>query len=355
MRLHPSGCLAAGVALLLGAAVALGQGTFQNLNFERATIILNPSNRFYPYAAYATNAVPGWKFFGGIGYPDILYNDVALGSPCISIHDANDQYGFTPIQGQYSVYLQRFGGYVAIAQTGRLPSNAQSLTFWSYFTGFEVTFAGQVQPYISIGTGPNYTIYGGDISAFAGQTGELRFSGNGFLDNIQFSTQPIPEPGVSNLSALGALLLGWRVLRRPRFQRVPNFCCSECASHIPVSIGSPRRRIAERFRYAMTQLLLLPLILGVMLTTACRTESKSASTALTPVSSEVKGSISKAEAEGIILQHLGNPANMRIVNTRLAGGVWRVLVERLPSTPGAHTVYEIRAADGAIVGTMPGI
>jgi hypothetical protein len=29
-----------------------------------------------------------------------------------------------------------------------------------------------------------------------------------------------------------------------------NFCCSECAGRVLVSIGSPRRRIAERLRWA---------------------------------------------------------------------------------------------------------
>jgi hypothetical protein len=31
----------------------------------------------------------------------------------------------------------------------------------------------------------------------------------------------------------------------------PNFCCSECARRVSVAIGSPRRRIAERFRSPM--------------------------------------------------------------------------------------------------------
>ena len=48
----------------------------------------------------------------------------------------------------------------------------------------------------------------GDISMFAGQTGELRFAGAGLFDDIQFSNQPIPEPGTFCLFGLGALLLG---------------------------------------------------------------------------------------------------------------------------------------------------
>jgi hypothetical protein len=37
-----------------------------------------------------------------------------------------------------------------------------------------------------------------------------------FLDSIQFSNLPVPEPGILGLSALGALLLGWRILGRRR-------------------------------------------------------------------------------------------------------------------------------------------
>jgi hypothetical protein len=70
----------------------------------------------------------------------------------------------------------------------------------------------------------NYVEYGADISAFAGLTGELRFTEQPItrndatvtLDQITFSNLPVPEPSVFGLSALGALLLNWRVLRRQR-------------------------------------------------------------------------------------------------------------------------------------------
>ena len=215
MRLQTPAWLISSLALLLSLGGVRGQGTFVNLAFESARIILDASSPYYPSAVNATNALPGWTAIGSIGYPDVLYNSVTLGSPAISIHDLNDL-GQPAIQGRYSVYLQSMGGYTAIAQTGQIPPAAQSLTFWSYFTGFQVIFNGQVIPYASIGSGPNFTIYGGDITAFSGQAGELRFVGGGFLDNIQFSNLPIPEPGVFGLCALGALLLGWRSLRQRR-------------------------------------------------------------------------------------------------------------------------------------------
>jgi hypothetical protein len=60
----------------------------------------------------------------------------------------------------------------------------------------------------------------GNISAFAGTTALLTFSTTTgvanaadflYFDDIRFS---IPEPSVLGLSALGALLLGWRVRGR---------------------------------------------------------------------------------------------------------------------------------------------
>jgi hypothetical protein len=107
----------------------------------------------------------------------------------------------------------------AIAQVGTVPSNAQSIRFYahSYITLPVMDFGGQQIPLTVLGgSSSTYYIWGGNISSFAGQTGELRFLGDFSLDNISFSNLPTPEPGVFGLSALGALLLGWRALgRRP--------------------------------------------------------------------------------------------------------------------------------------------
>jgi hypothetical protein len=62
--------------------------------------------------------------------------------------------------------------------------------------------------------GANFNVYGGDISAFAGQSGQLEFRGAGTLDNTFFSPQPIPEPGMLGLFSVSALLLGWRARRK---------------------------------------------------------------------------------------------------------------------------------------------
>jgi hypothetical protein len=98
-----------------------------------------------------------------------------------------------------------------------VPSDAQSIWLYSqpYATLPKVSFGGQRIPLTILGgSSSTYYIWGGNISSYAGQTGELRFFGDFSLDNIYFSNLPTPEPSVFGLSALGGLLLGWRVLRR---------------------------------------------------------------------------------------------------------------------------------------------
>ena len=58
--------------------------------------------------------------------------------------------------------------------------------------------------------------FGGDISSFAGQSGELRFQGGGWLDDIQFSTQPVPEPSRLAFVALGLAAFGACHIRHQR-------------------------------------------------------------------------------------------------------------------------------------------
>ena len=81
----------------------------------------------------------------------------------------------------------------------------------------QATFNGQPIDFLVTGSTANYTIYSADISAYAGQTGQLLFTlppnvdgDYAILDNIQFSTTAVPEPGPFALAALGTLLLGFR-------------------------------------------------------------------------------------------------------------------------------------------------
>ncbi len=202
-------------ALLVCIPRGFAQGTFQNLGFENATIVPDPASPYYPYDVFASNAIPGWiPYIGDVVQTDILYNTVSLGAAAISLQGPGSPY--QPFEGDYFVRLQvSFDRLTvpALAQLGTVPSTAESVRF--YGTGsLSVSFAGEQIPLSPLGSTSAYRVYGGDISSFAGQSGWLRFQGYGLLDNIFFSDQRVPEPSVLALSGLGALLLGWRVLRR---------------------------------------------------------------------------------------------------------------------------------------------
>ena len=98
-----------------------------------------------------------------------------------------------------------------------MPADAHSLQFKAAaFSSFSVSLAGHNLVLIPIGTGANYTLFGADISAYAGQTGALTITAlaapnNGnYFDSFVFSTSAVPEPSVVGLLTLGGLFLGWR-------------------------------------------------------------------------------------------------------------------------------------------------
>lgn len=214
---------------------AHGQNAFENLNFESANVPnLNPPDQvvYIPIAS----ALPRWTGYiaGTMPASQVAYNGISVGAPQISLIGHNsDTYSNDLIGGSYTAVLQA-GEYgypytsnvsAAIAQTGTVPVTTLSLRFDAsvnvvgYLT---VTFNGQNITYYPLSAGPNYEVYGGDISLYAGQTGELRFTESptasaqfaiAFLDNITFSVNPIPEPGTCGLVWYGAVLFGgnwWR-------------------------------------------------------------------------------------------------------------------------------------------------
>src|ERR1017187_1496979 len=200
------------ILLLVGLRVSDSQG-FINLNFEQSTIVTGPSG----FGAIASNAIPGWiPYLNGAPQTVIIYDTVSLGAAAISLQGPGSSYPI--LQGSYDVILQYSAGggttAAAVGQTGRISLASLSVVFYEqFFSAFQLTFAGQTIPLVKLGSTATYDIVGGDISGFAGQTGELRFTtfpnSSGILDNIQFSNQPIPEPNGLALIGLGALLYGF--------------------------------------------------------------------------------------------------------------------------------------------------
>ena len=205
------------VVLCLMALLSTHAQGFLNLNFEKAKIA-GLNGNLIP----ATNAFPNW--IASALY--MAYNDRSLSGASISIMDTNTLYTGFPVQGSYTALLigadpHIYGSnyVISLGQTGLVPVGTQSITFWGDNQGLVITFNGQLLSFSALSTAANYTVYGADISAYAGQVGLLQFAAppttGGTLDNIQFSNTAVPEPSALALAALGGAFLAgnWLVIR----------------------------------------------------------------------------------------------------------------------------------------------
>jgi hypothetical protein len=217
-------------ATLLAAIPAQAQGTFQNLNFESANLTPIPSGQDGGEVPISS-ALPGWS--GDIGdtpVTQVLQNNYTLGQAGIDIFGPNwNSADPGIIDGNYTVFLQAGQAPGGIAtdnaslwQDGTIPANTESLVLkaWSFRPNapFSVSFNGNVLSPFALSTGQsasgqNYTLYGYNIAAYAGQTGQLELTAPFGttpswveFDDISFSTQTVPEPSPLALTGVGALL-----------------------------------------------------------------------------------------------------------------------------------------------------
>jgi hypothetical protein len=209
------------IAWTLGTGCGLGQGTFENLDFEQANPIIIPGS---PYNdSTVANVLPYWTVtIGGIQQSEIPVDGFSTGAAWVSLVGPGSHSGVSPIDGNYSVLLQNYEGTpepnaTAISQTGVIPSGTQSLIFeahsYSFIPGpLNIMMGNQVVSYAEVGTGANYVIYSANISAWAGKNEQLTFadpngSGNWEIDDISFSPNAVtPEPSPLALTGIGGLL-----------------------------------------------------------------------------------------------------------------------------------------------------
>jgi hypothetical protein len=216
---------------------------FQDLDFESANV---PASGPEPYGTFVPigSALPGWTaYLGSEQLTQVGYNAPANSTASITLigptWNSSDVgvYGVGIIDGNYSVDLQTGGvppsytvdDNASILQNGAVPSTAESLQFKAFeTTPLSVSFNGNALIPVALSSGMSadglpYTLYGANISAWAGQTGELEFTAdfNGsfnfvVLDDISFSPNAVsPEPSIVALTAIGGLLFG----ARKRFAR----------------------------------------------------------------------------------------------------------------------------------------
>ncbi|HUA68838.1 MAG TPA: hypothetical protein VMA13_09855 [Candidatus Saccharimonadales bacterium] len=228
------------LGLIIFSRNASGQN-FEDLNFEQANIVRDPSDT---NAVYVSEAIPGWTVSNSYhGTNEIDYEVLSLGAPSVSLCGSEPaQNGLNPapppLDGKFSIEL--YGGApemypllgASISQTAMVPAHAESILFIAQqtLTGgpLLVSLGGQNISYSAISKGPDYTLYGGDIPAFAGQVETLTFNAptgvNNYweLDDIRFSSSPVPEPRTFSLCALGGLFftLGLRGESRMRQSQI---------------------------------------------------------------------------------------------------------------------------------------
>jgi hypothetical protein len=195
-----------------------------NLNFESANVSGYSPGESIPIQ----DAFPDWSAY--IGPPSdpthlgatIFYDGVTTGGALVSLQDSNAGAPYGPIQGNYSALLAgsipAAESTASLGQTGSIPSTAQSLIFWDSLGTLDVSFDGQALSLVEISNTVNYTVYAANISPFAGDTGQLLFTAPVYtaavLDNIQFSTSPIPEPSTLAFCMLGGLSFVWRLRKK---------------------------------------------------------------------------------------------------------------------------------------------
>jgi hypothetical protein len=166
--------------------------------------------------------MPGWTaVVGPYEESTVPYNVLSLGAPAITLQGVRAISPFgtqvPTIEGDYSLFLQASypGADVVpyVCQKGRLSSDTRTLTFKTSDGGtgldvfFDVLFNDTELSTTRLAVTDDYELWGADLSDFSGDYGELKFRGQGELDDIQFSPLEVPEPTTWSILLLGGVVM----------------------------------------------------------------------------------------------------------------------------------------------------
>ena len=222
---------------------SLPAAAFQNLDFESARTPLVANDPLGYGRVPITDALPGWRGYVGTNAQALVLNNLAfLSSAGVGLAGPGEWHGAlfprNIIGGSYSAFLQTgpdvaqgppLTFYSSLGQVGLVPLSAMSLQLRIDAYGpFSVSLGGQPLALVPLQTAPGSTLYGADISSFAGQTTDLRITSDVWLgpaglshlwlDSIVFSPVAVPEPSVFGFVLVGAAAL-W--VRRSYSKRLP--------------------------------------------------------------------------------------------------------------------------------------
>jgi hypothetical protein len=207
--------------LLSGSIMA---ASFSNLDFEDSTIPLDAASSL---SVPISQLFPSWTVrYGNTVYPNGGYNMYELaGAKAALMASASPTDSI--IEGTHSLYMQTWIAGISIAQVGDVPGEAKSLRFFArnhvyrYYPQppgpYVLQMDGQIVPLVTLSSSGGDLQLGADVSAWAGQTAELRLVmppfaqgdlGFGCVDAFTFSAQPLPEPNAVVFA--GAILVAIR-------------------------------------------------------------------------------------------------------------------------------------------------
>jgi hypothetical protein len=181
--------------------------TFQDLDFESATVILS-TNQFQAGSLELAPAFPGWVAYIGTNQVDLgSLNGAPLDGATITLQSDLSYIKPDPSWHGYWAAIFAGGAYqlgrlsASLGQTGVIPAAAHSVIFKAWFVeppAPVITVNGQALTMTPIGG----NLFAVNVAKFAGTTAELRFTvlpvppqqgaNPLYLDSIYFSTRPFP-------------------------------------------------------------------------------------------------------------------------------------------------------------------